>query len=56
MPKCNTMLQTENDLFEPEIQPNSPGNFQFRPFFSLKNHQKVLDILQLIDVDYYEFV
>ena len=23
MPKCNTVLQSENDLFEPEIQPNS---------------------------------
>ena len=26
MPKCNTVLQSENDLFEPEIQPNSHGN------------------------------
>ena len=23
MPKCNTVLQSENDLFEPEIQPDS---------------------------------
>ena len=29
MPKCNTVLQSENDLFEPEIQPNSHGNCQF---------------------------
>ena len=29
MPKCNTVLQSENDLFEPEIQPNSPGNCEF---------------------------
>ena len=29
MPKCNTVVQTENDLFEPEIQPNSPENCQF---------------------------
>ena len=26
MPKCNTVLQSEDDLFEPEIQPNSHGN------------------------------
>ena len=26
MPKCNTVLQNENDLFVPEIQPNSHGN------------------------------
>ena len=26
MPKCNTVLQSEDDLFEPEIQPNSQGN------------------------------
>ena len=29
MPKCNTVLQSENDLFEPEIQPNSPENWEF---------------------------
>ena len=29
MPECNTVLQSENDLFEPEIQPNSPGNCEF---------------------------
>ena len=29
MPKCNTVLQSENDLFEPEIQPNSHGNCEF---------------------------
>ena len=26
IPKCNTVLQSESDLFEPEIQPDSPGN------------------------------
>ena len=26
MPKCNTVLQSENDLFEPEIRTNSHGN------------------------------
>ena len=29
MPKCNTVLQTENDIFGPLIKPNSPGNCQF---------------------------
>ena len=29
MPKCNTVLQSENDLYESEIQPNSPGNCEF---------------------------
>ena len=29
MPKCKTVLQSENDLFEPEIQPNSHGNCKF---------------------------
>ena len=24
MPKCNTVLRSENELFEPEIQQNSP--------------------------------
>ena len=32
MPKCNTVLQSESDLFEPEIQPNSPGNCDFLAF------------------------
>ena len=29
MPKCNTVLQSESDPFEPEIQPNSHGNCEF---------------------------
>ena len=29
MPKCNTVLQSENDLFEPETQPISHGNCEF---------------------------
>ena len=29
MPKCNTVLQSENDLFQPKIQPNSHGNCEF---------------------------
>ena len=28
IPKYNT-VQTKNDLFQPEIEPNSPGNCQF---------------------------
>ena len=35
MPKCNTVLQNENDLFEHEIQPNSPKTASFWPFFVL---------------------
>ena len=29
MPKCNTVLQSENDLFEAEIQTNSHENCIF---------------------------
>ena len=29
MPECNTVLQSENDLFEPETQPISHGNCEF---------------------------
>ena len=32
MPKCNTVLYTASDLYEPEIELNSPGNCNFRPF------------------------
>ena len=31
-PKCNTVLQTEEDLFHPEIQPNSPKSALFDRF------------------------
>ena len=34
MPKCNTVLRSENNLFEPEIQPNSPGNCEFLALIS----------------------
>ena len=33
MPKCNIVLQSENDLFQPKIQPNSHGNCEFLPLF-----------------------
>ena len=33
MPKCNTVLQSESDLFESEIQPHSPGNCEFLALF-----------------------
>ena len=29
MPKCNTVLQSENDLFQHKIKPNSHGNYEF---------------------------
>ena len=29
MPKYNTVLQSESDLFEPEIEPDSAGNCEF---------------------------
>ena len=35
MPKCNTVLQSESDLFEPEIQPNSPEIANCWPLFVL---------------------
>ena len=35
-PKCNTVLQTEKDLFHPEIRPNSPEKCHFSTFFGSK--------------------
>ena len=32
IPKCTPVLYTENDLFEPEIQLNSPKMTTFGPF------------------------
>ena len=29
MPKCNTVLQSENDFIQPKIQTNSHGNCEF---------------------------
>ena len=47
MSKCNTVLQSESDLFEPEIQPNSPGNCEFLALIpTIKPN--VLGIVQLI--------
>ena len=42
--QCNRVLQTGKDLFEPEIQQISPNIATLRPFFSLQNPQKLLDI------------
>ena len=39
-PNWNTVLQPENDLFEPEIQPNLPENAKFWHFSRLKNPKK----------------
>ena len=33
MPKCNSALQTERDIFRPEIRPNLPENCQISAFF-----------------------
>ena len=35
IPKCNTVLQSENDLFEPKIELNSL-NFEFSAFPTMK--------------------
>ena len=48
IPKCNTVLQSENDLFEPEIQPNSP-ELRILCLFVLYNPQNVLGIVQLME-------
>ena len=50
MPKCNTVLQSENDLFEPEIQPNSHGNCQFLALIRTIKSQNVLGIVQLLTI------
>ena len=47
MPNCTIVEQTANDLFEPEIQPNSPKNDTFRPFIRLKILTKFFGIVQL---------
>ena len=40
MPKCNSVLQTEKDPFQPEIRPNFSENCHFSTFFELQNPQK----------------
>ena len=47
MPKCNSVLQTEIDLFQREIPQICPKNATFQPFSGLQNPQKPLDIAQL---------
>ena len=44
MPKRNSVLQTEEDLIQPEIRPDLSKSGNFGPFFGLKNPQKVLGI------------
>ena len=46
IPKCNTLLQTENDLFKPEIQPNSPG----LPIFGPSSDSKILRVLGIVQL------
>ena len=59
MPKCNTVLQSENGLFEPEIQPNSLGNCLFfalvRTIKSSKcfGHCPVKEQQKIIHIEYY---
>ena len=48
MPKFNTVEQTENDLFEPEIQLNSPKKLQFWPQIG-KTNRKYSGISQLMN-------
>ena len=43
VPKCNTVLQSENDLFEPEIQPNSPENCEFLSLIRTLKSSKCFD-------------
>ena len=37
MPKCNTVVQTENDLLGPATQPNSPKIANFGSCQTLKS-------------------
>ena len=48
MPKCNTVLQSENDHFVPEIQPNSHGNCKFLALIRTIKTSKCLGIVQLM--------
>ena len=42
MPNCTTVVQTANDLFETEIQPNSPKKRHFSALNPTKNTHKIL--------------
>ena len=45
------MLETEKDLFHPEIRPNSPKIATCRPFFGFQNSQILLGIAQLMQFE-----
>ena len=47
MPKCNTVLKSENDLFKPEIQPNSHINCEFLALIRTIKSSKCLGTVQL---------
>ena len=47
MPKSNSVLQTENDLFQREIRPNLSENFRFLTFCGLQNAHLLSGIAQL---------
>ena len=51
MPKCNSVLQTEKDLFNSKFDQICPKIATFRPFFGLKNPKKLLGIHQLIQLN-----
>ena len=36
MPKCNSVLQSEKDLFQPEIRPSLSENCHFMTFYQTK--------------------
>ena len=44
MPKCNSVLQTEEDFFNPKFDQISPKIAKFLPFFWTQIHQKCLGI------------
>ena len=46
MPKCNTVLQSESDLFEPEIQPNLPGICELLAFIRTIKSSKCLQLVR----------
>ena len=50
MPKCNTVLQTEKDLFQSEIRPNSPENCHFLTVFYM-NLSKEIFLESLWDIN-----
>ena len=41
MPECTGVLQTEKDLFQPEIRPKLPENCQISAIFLTQNTPKM---------------